>query len=250
VTDLPRVIALEHIHNLRDLGGYPTADGRRTRWRTLFRADGLHRLSGDDLEDVRALGLRTVVDLRSDRELAERGRFPVAEHPVSYHHVSLIDVTWDQEEATGLELDVAGFLLEKYLEILESGEHRLAELFQVLALPEALPAVFHCAAGKDRTGIVAALVLSALGVADDVVVADYALTGEAMVRMRRWAEATSPEMAEAFRTQPAAHLAAAPGAMAGVLGVLRDVHGSTRDYLRNVGVSNAVLFDLEDALLG
>ena len=71
-----RVITLGAVHNFRDLGGYPTEDGRVTRWRTLFRADGLHRLADDDLEVVRALGIHTVIDLRTHLELAERGTLP------------------------------------------------------------------------------------------------------------------------------------------------------------------------------
>src|SRR6478752_9516872 len=68
-----RLVVLEAVHNFRDLGGYPTADGRVTRWRTLYRADGLHRLTPGDVELLRPLGLRTVLDLRTDRELEQRG---------------------------------------------------------------------------------------------------------------------------------------------------------------------------------
>ena len=71
-----RLIALDNVHNFRDLGGYSTTDGRTIRWRMLFRADGLHGMSPADLEIVRELGLRTVIDLRSNKELDERGRFP------------------------------------------------------------------------------------------------------------------------------------------------------------------------------
>ena len=92
--DPRRLIVLDAVHNFRDMGGYPTDDGRTTRWRTLFRADGLYRLAGADLEVVRELGLRTVIDLRSDAELQERGTFPHAQHPVAFHHVPVIDSTW------------------------------------------------------------------------------------------------------------------------------------------------------------
>jgi len=80
--------------NFRDLGGYPTADGRVTRWRRLYRADGLQRLAGADLEVIRGRGLRTVVDLRRPEEIAERGMFPVADHPVDLHNLSVLDVLW------------------------------------------------------------------------------------------------------------------------------------------------------------
>jgi protein-tyrosine phosphatase len=244
-----RVITLGAVHNFRDLGGYPTEDGRVTRWRTLFRADGLHRLADDDLEVVRALGIHTVIDLRTHLELAERGTFPVDDHPVAFHHLPVIDVTWDPGEVTDPSAPHADFLLEKYLEMLDMGEPALAEAFRVLAVPGALPAVFHCAAGKDRTGLLAALVLSAVGVSDEDVVRDYALTEAAMVRMFAWFEEHNPEWVRRVEAQPSAFMSAAPGAMEGVLSLIRDVHGSTQDYLSTLGVSSVVLADLEDALL-
>ena len=109
--------------------------------------------------------------------------------------------------------------------------------------------MFHCAAGKDRTGLLAALVLSALGVSDEDVVRDYALTEAAMVRMLAWFEQHNPSWSGGSRRQPSAFMSAAPGAMEGVLSLIRDVHGSTREYLGTLGVSSVVLADLEDALL-
>jgi protein-tyrosine phosphatase len=250
--EMVRVLPLEAAFNFRDLGGYPTADGRVTRWRALFRADGLHRLTTADVDVMREIGLRTVIDLRTEDELAERGRFPLDDHPVGYHHISLMDVTWDPgtapAETSGAP--VADFLLERYVEMIESAGDRLADAFRILSEPEALPAVFHCAAGKDRTGILAGLLLSSLGVADDEVVADYALTGQAMTKMlEAWAGAAQPETKAAVAATPAAFLAADPAAMASLLTLLREVHGSTRDYVRTLGVSDAVMADLEAALL-
>ena len=77
VNDPRRLIALDGVHNFRDMGGYPTVDGRTTRWGRLYRADGLFRLTTDDVEALRPLGLRTVVDLRTQEEIDLRGRFPV-----------------------------------------------------------------------------------------------------------------------------------------------------------------------------
>jgi protein-tyrosine phosphatase len=243
-----RVIPLDAVHNFRDLGGYPTADGRITRWRRLFRADGLYRLTAADLEVVRELGIHTVLDLRTGLELEERGRFPVEAHPVAFHHLPMIDVTWDPtrlDEAS----PPADFLFTMYLEMLTTAEYRLAEAFQLLALPGALPAVFHCAAGKDRTGILAGLVLSSLGVSDADVVADYALTAAAMERFMTWLEQANPEWLEQINSRPSAFMAAEPGAMAALLQLIRREHGSTREYLRGLGVSSVVLATLEDELL-
>jgi protein-tyrosine phosphatase len=248
-TDLSRVITLDAVHNFRDLGGYPTADGRTTRWRTLYRADGLYRLSGDDLEAVRDLGLKTVIDLRTFTELDKRGRFPVGEVPVAFHHLPIMDVTWSAQEFDPQDTPIAQFLFERYLDMIETGEPRIVTVFSVLAEPDALPAVFHCAAGKDRTGIVAALLLSSIGVSDEDVVADYALTGEAMARMRAWAELNQPEWMAIIEASPAAFLAAHPDAMRSLLRLIRDVYGSPRDYVRSLGVTDEVLAKLEANLL-
>jgi protein-tyrosine phosphatase len=244
-----RHVVLESAFNFRDLGGYPAGPGRRTRWRTLFRADGLHRLTEPDLEILRRLGLCTVIDLRTENELVERGRFPIDAHPVGYHHLSLMDVIWDPAEAPGADEPATAFLLGKYIDMVSTAEDRVAEAFRILAGAGALPAVFHCAAGKDRTGVLAGVLLSTLGVADEDVVADYALTAQAMTRMQeRWA-AESEEARAALAATPAAFMAADPAAMAGLLALISQEHGSTREYVRSLGVSDDVLAGLDEALL-
>ena len=83
-----RRIDMERVHNFRDLGGYPTSDGRVTKWRTLFRSDGLHRLRGDsDIRIVQSLNLKSVIDLRTKREQREQGIFPLETIDVDFHHV-------------------------------------------------------------------------------------------------------------------------------------------------------------------
>jgi protein-tyrosine phosphatase len=244
---LERLIKLEAVHNFRDLGGYPTADGRRTRWGQLYRADGLHRLTPADVEVLRPLGLRTVLDLRTAGELAERGTFPVEDHPVDFHHLPVIDVTWDRDDdASG---DAVAFLTEQYRALLTEGEPRLAEAFQLLARDGALPAVFHCAAGKDRTGLLAALLLSSLGVDDVVVAEDYGLSRDAMVRTLEWAGRQSAELLALWEKIPSVHLAAEPAAMMQLLVELQEAHGSVRAYVASIGVGEDVLLALEAALL-
>ncbi|MDQ1423303.1 MAG: protein-tyrosine phosphatase, partial [Acidimicrobiaceae bacterium] len=250
-TALDRLIPLGNVHNFRDLGGYETADGRHTRWRTLFRADSLSHLHGDDLAVVRALGLRSLIDLRMTEEGEKWGRFPIADHPIDYHHLTLMDVMWDPDQAPLADggPEVATFLHERYMDMLDTGGANLGLAVRVLAAPGALPAVFHCAAGKDRTGMLAALLLSSLGVADDVVVADYALSGAALGRLYTWAERNRPEVLTSLREAPAAHLAAEPAAMAAVLASVHHEYGSARGFLAGVGVSPEVFTTLEAALL-
>ena len=243
-----RLVVLEAVHNFRDLGGYPTADGRVTRWRTLYRADGLHRLAGADLDVVRSLALRTVVDLRRPDEIAERGTFPVDEHPVEYHNLSVLDVLWHDKDAPEFD-DDADFLHWAYSDMLDTGGATFADAIDVLARPDALPAVFHCAAGKDRTGLLAMLVLGSVGVPHDYIVADYALTAARMIHARAWYTEHFPEQAVLVADVPSAFLAALPAAMARVIDDLCDAHGSVRAYVRSLGVADDTLDRLADSLL-
>lgn len=243
-----RHVALESVFNFRDLGGYETADGRTVRWRVLYRADALHRLSEADLTAVGALGISTVLDLRTVGEIEHRGRFPYEAVPVDYRHVPLIPVIWDPAEVP-VEAPAEDFLAERYLEMLDVGRPAIAEALDVLTDPARYPAVFHCAAGKDRTGMLAAILLSALGVADDVIAADYGLSRPAMTRMVEWMRVSSPEGLEEVQNQPAAFLGAPPEAMRRVLEAVRLEHGSMEGYLSGIGVGPAVLRRLRENLL-
>lgn len=246
-SDPRRLISLDAVHNFRDVGGYPTSDGRSTRWRTLFRADGLYRLTDADLEVVRVLGLRTVIDLRTDAELAERGTFPHERHAVQFHHVPVIDSTWQHLDRPDAD-DPVAFLEWAYQDMLRQGPHRFVEAIETLSQPGALPAVFHCAAGKDRTGVLAMLLLGSLGVPHDYLVADYALTIEGIERMRAWARRMAPEMWASMADTPSAFMAAAPEAMERVIASIT-AHGSIRDYTLGLGVSPEALERLSVALL-
>lgn len=248
-----RLVELDAVHNFRDLGGYEIADGRTIGWGRLFRADGLYRLTDADVDIIDAIGVRTVVDLRSAVELDQHGHFPFDRLPVSFHHLPILDATWQLEDMPTVpdtEQGSIDFLTWAYDDMLTSGADRFARAFHLMAVPGAIPAVFHCAAGKDRTGILAALILGGLGVDHEVIVADYALTAAAMVRMRAWVEANNPEVAGRMGETPAFMLAAHPTAMRNTIESLVADHGSIRTYLSSIGVGTAVLDQLADVLTG
>ena len=244
-----RLIGLEAVHNFRDLGGYPAAGGRSTKWRTLFRSDGLYRLRGaDDMSRVMQLGLKSVIDLRTEREQREQGIFPTDDIEVTFHHLSIVDVTWSDTETPEFD-DEVEFLVWGYRDMLEIGSSRFADAMHVLAQTDSLPAVFHCAAGKDRTGVLAALLLSSLGVDDAHICADYGLTQDAMRRSIAWSKVHRPELAERYATIPKAYLAADPRAMQIILTELAQQHGSVRNYVREIGVADATVEALGNLLL-
>jgi protein-tyrosine phosphatase len=243
VTDSPsRDIPLEDTFNLRDLGGYPTTDGRRVRWRRLFRGAGLQRLAGADVELVRDLGLATAIDLRTAGELDARGGYPVDVLPVTFHHLPMIEVIWDLTDLDPGEAPER-YLVARYREMLDEGRVTIAETVRILSRGENLPAVFYCAAGKDRTGVLAGLVLDALGVEAESIVADYHLSKERLERIR--ARAGAGPMVD----QPPAFMQAPEGAMELLLAWIREEHGSTAAYLEGIGVAREAIAALQNNLL-
>jgi protein-tyrosine phosphatase len=246
--DTRRLISLEAAHNFRDIGGYHTDDGRQTRWNLLYRADGLSNVTDRDEETLRPLGLRTVIDLRSHAELAERGHFPHQRFDVEFEHLPILDELWPETALTDFGND-REFLVWAYQDMLHVGAHRFAHAIRRLARPGAFPAVFHCTAGKDRTGLLAALLLSALGVRREDVLADYALTAAGIARMIAWAERESPDNAARLAATPAWYFAALPEALDHTLDDLCHAHGSIGNYVRAIGVGEHELTHLSHELL-
>jgi protein-tyrosine phosphatase len=238
LTDPTRKLPLSGCVNFRDLGGYPTTDGRRVRWRRLFRADGLTRLDAEDCARLVELGLTTVIDLRTVGELEGRGRFPDDVVPVDYHHLPLTDVLPPPEDLERYR--EPDFVTARYRQMFTEGSSSITRAVHVLAAPNALPAVFHCSAGKDRTGVVAALVLGFLGVPRDVIVEDYALSAEAMgALLERIKEEYAEAVAEVERYAPAV-ISVSPGTMSAFLDALEDEHGTFDELAEVLGVTDAV----------
>ncbi|HUC05126.1 MAG TPA: tyrosine-protein phosphatase [Acidimicrobiales bacterium] len=240
---LERMIALQGAVNFRDLGGYETADGRHTRWRVLFRADGLGELTPDDYAILRELDIRTVVDLRSAGEL-ENGRFDVDSHPVAFHHFPFMETLPHPEVFER----APGLLAERYKEMLDDAGPQIVGALRALSAPDARPAVFHCTAGKDRTGILSALVLLLVGVPEATVVHDYALSGEAMARLREKIIAKYPDSREVIETLEET-FSANPDHMVGLLRHMHEHYGTVEDYVRAKGLDPSVIVRLRDELL-
>lgn len=228
-----RRVPFEGITNFRDLGGYATVDGGRTRWGLVFRADALHGLSTEDLRLYEHLRLRTVFDLRSDVERDERPNpFPsrsltVISRPADADGSSTAMPTATWATAT----DGARILHEIYVGLIEHAAEQIGELLHCLTEVDGLPAVFHCHAGKDRTGIVAALLLEVLGVDRDAILDDYELT--ARYRLRTHQERTYERLLESgISPEAAAGVLTTPRwAMEQALDELDRRHGGIVDYL-------------------
>lgn len=168
---LDRRIPLAGTFNLREVRDYHGLDGRTVRPGLLYRSDALHRLTDEGRADLRERGIRTVLDLREpgERDLEPDRLDGVGASIISYPLLDAAEGGGERRTAA-IELDAL------YTWIIDNRGSRLAGAVSTLAGPGALPAVVHCTAGKDRTGIVIALLLSALGVDDGTVAADFAVT--------------------------------------------------------------------------
>jgi protein-tyrosine phosphatase len=233
-----RTLAFDGCVNFRDLGGYPAGDGMEVGWRRLFRADGLHRLSEGDHRRLIELGVATVIDLRTVSEAEQRGRFPVDRVPVRYVDLPLMDVLPATEELPSWRK--ASFVALRYTEMVEKGAPALARAFEVLGGAGSLPTVFHCSAGKDRTGVLAALTLAFLGVPDETIVADYALSGAAMDRLLERLKAEYPDAVEEVERHAPSILQVKPETMEEFLASIRADYGSYAALADHLGVVEAV----------
>jgi len=245
VVDEPyaRTLAFSASYNFRDVGGYAALDGRAVRWRRLFRADSLHRLAGDDWAAFAALGIRTVVDLRRTFEVEEHGRVPEAEG-LTYHNPVLQHVDW-LEVPHPADVAHARWLADRYLNFTEDGTAALTAALSIIADPDAAPVVVHCMAGKDRTGVVCALALALLGVSDDDIATDYAITETAMASLIEYLRVHNPEAIEGQE-----HMFDSPReAMLMFLDDVRARHGSVEKYARSIGVSAEQVAAMRESLL-
>lgn len=252
----PRHVSLDHTLNTRDLGGYATTDGRQIRWRMLYRSDELDRLDENDLQVLAARDLRTVIDFRTEAERDGReDRLPEGVEPV-WIPISYPSMDPDRIARRILRGDAAEGYFEEMMQranrsfALDHGPE-MAAFVEKLAEPGALPALFHCTYGKDRTGFGAALVLDLMGVPWETIQQDYLLSNvylaENIDRMARfiWLGSLfriSQSNARDLLGVRAQYIASARNATI-------EEYGSTEGYLRAFGVSDETLQRLREALI-
>lgn len=215
--------------NARDLGGYPTVDGTVTRQRSLIRADDLAQLSSEGLEALRAYGVETVLDLRWPEEIAAApSPVPRRLPGMCYVSVSLLS---DSPAAWG---SLGGHCAKEQWKctVLEHLQPQLREALTVIAAAGPGPLLFHCVAGKDRTGVIAALLLTLADVTPSAIAGDYAAsTGNLKdAYLRRYAKADAVAITEAVRCPQEA-----------VYNMLEylDRAGGIRAYLNDIGLGTA-----------
>ncbi|MEP7291332.1 MAG: tyrosine-protein phosphatase [Chloroflexota bacterium] len=233
-----RHIEIEGSWNVRDLGGYPTSHGKTTRWRSLLRAGNLDKVSPAGQAALVDYGIRTIIDLRDQTEVTDFPDVFAQSTLVNYQHVPIARDGYTAAYVT---------LRELYCNYFDGYQANIGMIIGAIA--ESEPGVlFHCFAGKDRTGIVAALLLGAVGVPDEVIAEDYALTSGRITHLhdawRAWAIQQKQDMSR-FEHDVSSETET-------MLTTLEHIHrqyGGVASYLRTCGVTEQHLSHLQELLL-
>ena len=235
-TTFSRHLPVEGTYNIRDLGGYE-AEGGQTRWRQILRADALHRLDDAGVAALIEQGVRTVIDLRHGHELETAVNPFSTAGGVDYLNISL----FEQLTPPAAGIDESGrqtnVLLELYKLALANRQSAIRDVIATIAEAPEGAVLFHCTAGKDRTGIIAALLLAAHGVDAQTIGEDYAVTAQMIAPMIddliAGAQARGADVA-AFRLL----LGSAPETMAAFLEHLDESYGGAETYLASAGITS------------
>ena len=192
---------LEGAQNFRDTGGYVTASGASVRWRTLFRTGSLAGVTPADIATLQDLGVELAFDLRTQAERDELGVAPLAQHGISVRHLPLVEEIGPA--LYPVKAPVRDWTPEdyavQYTWLLEQGRGAIGTVLRALAEERPAATAYYCTAGRDRAGLVTAVILRTLGVSDETIAEDYALTD----RYLRMSEAQSERVAKTFSTESA-----------------------------------------------
>jgi protein-tyrosine phosphatase len=235
--DPRRRLSLPALLNARDLGGYPARDGATTRWRSLLRSDDLVQLTPDGVRALGELGVASVVDLRWDEEVAASPGPLSGQRQISYRQISLLRRTEAEWRALGVDGTKEAFKCR----VLDHARTELREVLGTIAAAPSGPLLFHCVAGKDRTGIIAALMLAIADVVPEAIAFDYAASTQCLREgyLQRYAGADPAHILEEVRCPEE-----------GVYRMLEHLErlGGIRAYLETIGLSTREIEQLRARL--
>jgi len=222
------LLDVEGSYNVRDLGGYRGTGGAPIKKRRFIRAGALSRVTGRGMEQLTGLGVRCVIDLRSAGE-AVRAPDPVLHHEsIAYHHIPMMDYLQSNIDSGDFSTFPAS-MEEMYRGLLDKAQGQLCKVFRMIALARTA-VLFHCTAGKDRTGVVTMLLLLLAGVDEAAVIEDYS-----------WSERLIAPLLETQSSMkfPSYSHQSQPGTMEATIRYLKESYGGARSYLTGIGIGAA-----------
>ncbi len=230
-------VELDGCYNFRDLGGYRTSEGRRFRTGLVFRSDGLQHLSEPDLLKLRdEIGLGAVIDLRSSLEVEEAGCGAIVDQ-ATLHSLPLFPEAGGSRGEALANFKMPSDMGELYYLMLMAAQKPIVEVVRLLAEFD-VPAVFHCAAGKDRTGVISALLLSLLGVPDETIILDYAFSRQNIDLINARLDSSNTYQ-KLMHDLPEGAYDADPACMRKFLAKLRETFGSVEGWAEQAGLDAA-----------
>ena len=232
---LERHFLFEGCFNFRDIGGYLNQDGKRVKKGLYFRAGRQDRMSDKDLSLLSDLKISTQIDLRKPDEVLDQGKGPLEAMGTKYINIAVIpEGGSDQLSRLVGDTGISG---KRYLGYLEFGPTSWLRLFGILANEDNLPVVLHCTAGKDRTGVSTAFLLSVLGVSREVIEADYLLTNLDTERQADFIESTVGYPEGYDRERMMAVAGVPETAMKDFLDGVESKWGTVVEYLEKIGAT-------------
>jgi protein-tyrosine phosphatase len=236
-----REVHFEQGFNMRDLGGLTTASGMHVRPHRVYRADDPFLLSRDDLVHLRGMGIDTAIDLRTSEEIADRGSAIWTELGVT-HQARPLTAVLPPDEERGKYVEPA-WTAALYQKMLDEGRSGHRALWDTMRQASGGRTVIHCASGRDRTGVVVALLLGLLGIDEEQIINDYALSAPGMERMLAWLTANEPGvLATLARSDSAvaAMIVTPPEAMRLFLDAFASTYGGFEGYAEQLGIDGLV----------
>lgn len=242
-----RHLPFEGCFNFRDIGGYASADGGTVRWGRYYRAGRQDRMTQQDLAGARKLGIATQIDLRRPDEVRDQGRGPLPDMGAAYHNIAVIpEGGSDQLSRLVGDTGISG---RRYLGYLDFGPEAWLRMFNIFAGATSHPIVLHCTAGKDRTGVSTAFLLSVLGVERAIIEADYALTNRDVARQADFV-AEHVGLPDGMDRAALMHAAGVPeDAISDFLDGLEELCGGAVEYLRSIGVTDTTMAAVRERFL-
>ena len=224
--------------NFRDIGGYPSTSGKKVRWGQYFRAGRQDRMTETDLDALRSLNIRTQIDLRKPEEILDQGKGPLEAMGAVHHNIPVIpDGGTDTLSRLVGDTGISG---KRYLGYLEFGSEAWIRMFDIFANASTGPLVLHCTAGKDRTGVSTAFLLSVLGVERDWIETDYQITNHDVERQVDFIE-EHIGLPEGMNREDMMRAAGVPDdAIGDFLDGLDERCGGPLEYLRSIGIGDGV----------